>query len=134
MLSLSASRRAASSTLARSFSAAPPSTSSTPPSVASLPRKPPALLTLADLTPAQITKIINKSAKLKAECRYPATGASRISKSLADKTVALLFSKRSTRTRVASETSIKLLGGHPMFLGSSDVQLGVNESLKDTSK
>jgi ornithine carbamoyltransferase len=45
-----------------------------------------------------------------------------------------MFTKRSTRTRVASETSIKALGGHPMFLGPSDIQLGVNESLYDTAK
>jgi ornithine carbamoyltransferase len=46
----------------------------------------------------------------------------------------MIFSKRSTRTRVASETATKLLGGHPMFLGSQDIQLGVNETLEDTAK
>jgi len=45
-----------------------------------------------------------------------------------------MFSKRSTRTRVASETATEVLGGHPMFLGSQDVQLGVNESLRDTAE
>lgn len=45
-----------------------------------------------------------------------------------------MFSKRSTRTRVATETSVASLGGQPMFLGPSDIQLGVNESLYDTSK
>jgi hypothetical protein len=143
MLSLCASRRVSSAVAARAaYSSSPASSSaaaaaaaaaaSTSTSSASV--KPPSLLSLADLTPLQITKVINKSAKFKAECRYPATGAGRLNKTLSDKTVALLFSKRSTRTRVASETSIKLLGGHPMFLGSSDVQLGVNESLTDTSR
>lgn len=47
--------------------------------------------------------------------------------------MALMFSKRSTRTRVASETAAAALGGHAMFLGSADVQLGVNESLRDTA-
>jgi len=46
----------------------------------------------------------------------------------------LMFSKRSTRTRVASESATALLGGHAMFLGASDIQLGVNETLLDTSK
>ncbi|SCV69671.1 BQ2448_1065 [Microbotryum intermedium] len=55
-------------------------------------------------------------------------------KSLDHKTVALIFSKRSTRTRVASESAVHMLGGHPMFLGSGDIQLGVNESLYDTSR
>jgi ornithine carbamoyltransferase len=45
----------------------------------------------------------------------------------------MMFSKRSTRTRVSTEGAITLLGGHPMFLGSQDIQLGVNESLYDTS-
>ncbi|SGY14443.1 BQ5605_C010g06184 [Microbotryum silenes-dioicae] len=55
-------------------------------------------------------------------------------KSLDHKTVALMFSKRSTRTRVASESAVHMLGGHPMFLGAGDIQLGVNESLYDTSR
>jgi ornithine carbamoyltransferase len=46
----------------------------------------------------------------------------------------MIFSKRSTRTRVASETATQLLGGQPMFLGSADIQLGVNETLEDTAK
>ncbi|KAG8936956.1 ornithine carbamoyltransferase [Tulasnella sp. 418] len=54
--------------------------------------------------------------------------------SLANKTIALLFSKRSTRTRIAAETGASLLGGRAMFLGKDDIQLGVNESAEDTSK
>ena len=45
----------------------------------------------------------------------------------------MTFSKRSTRTRVSTEGAITALGGHPMFLGKDDIQLGVNESLYDTS-
>lgn len=44
-----------------------------------------------------------------------------------------MFTKRSTRTRVSSEAAISMLGGHPLFLGSADIQLGVNESLHDSS-
>ena len=33
---------------------------------------------------------------------------------------------------MASETATKLLGGHPMFLGTGDIQLGVNETLEDS--
>ncbi|KAI9829006.1 MAG: ornithine carbamoyltransferase [Thelocarpon impressellum] len=53
--------------------------------------------------------------------------------SLTGKTVAVMFSKRSTRTRVSTEAAVVTMGGHPMFLGSNDIQLGVNESLHDTS-
>ncbi|KAL8711579.1 MAG: hypothetical protein Q9220_003989 [cf. Caloplaca sp. 1 TL-2023] len=45
----------------------------------------------------------------------------------------MTFSKRSTRTRVSTEGAIATMGGHPMFLGKEDIQLGVNESLYDTS-
>lgn len=45
-----------------------------------------------------------------------------------------MFTKRSTRTRVASETAIAALGGHGLFLSPQDIQLGVNESLFDTAK
>ncbi|EQK97319.1 Ornithine carbamoyltransferase [Ophiocordyceps sinensis CO18] len=44
-----------------------------------------------------------------------------------------MFSKRSTRTRVSTEAAVTMLGGHAMFLGKDDIQLGVNESLYDTS-
>ncbi|KAI9751714.1 MAG: hypothetical protein M4579_005932 [Chaenotheca gracillima] len=44
-----------------------------------------------------------------------------------------MFSKRSTRTRISTEGAVVTMGGHPMFLGKDDIQLGVNESLYDTS-
>lgn len=47
--------------------------------------------------------------------------------------MSMIFQKRSTRTRVSTETGIALLGGHALFLGPSDIQLGVNESMKDTA-
>jgi ornithine carbamoyltransferase len=47
--------------------------------------------------------------------------------------VSMIFQKRSTRTRVSTETGMALLGGHALFLGPSDVQLGVNESMRDTA-
>jgi ornithine carbamoyltransferase len=43
---------------------------------------------------------------------------------LAGKTLALLFSKRSTRTRVSAESGWARMGGHPMFLGKDDIQFG----------
>jgi ornithine carbamoyltransferase len=48
---------------------------------------------------------------------------------LAGKTVAMTFSKRSTRTRVSTEGAIAAFGGSPMFLGKDDIQLGVWQNL-----
>lgn len=56
------------------------------------------------------------------------------SQSLFNKSIALLFSKRSTRTRVSAETAAVLLGGRALFLGSEDIQIGVNESVRDSAR
>lgn len=127
--------------LGRSISLAPAKTNT---------RTPPSLLSLAQLSPEQIASIIAQSSEMKMAHRQSspkhaldpanspaqgkASGGHIYEQTLRDRTVAIMFTKRSTRTRVASETSIKALGGHPMFLGPSDIQLGVNESLYDTAK
>eukprot|EP00559_Dactyliosolen_fragilissimus_P008285 CAMPEP_0184858888 /NCGR_PEP_ID=MMETSP0580-20130426/3918_1 /TAXON_ID=1118495 /ORGANISM="Dactyliosolen fragilissimus" /LENGTH=353 /DNA_ID=CAMNT_0027355235 /DNA_START=9 /DNA_END=1070 /DNA_ORIENTATION=+ len=54
-------------------------------------------------------------------------------KPLTGQSVSMIFQKRSTRTRVSTETGMGLLGGQALFLGPSDIQLGVNESMKDTA-
>lgn len=54
-------------------------------------------------------------------------------KPLMNHSVSMIFQKRSTRTRVSTETGTSLLGGHALFLGPSDIQLGVNESMRDTA-
>ncbi len=48
--------------------------------------------------------------------------------------LALLFEKRSTRTRCAFETAFGEEGGHPVFLSTQDIQLGGKESLEDTAR
>lgn len=53
---------------------------------------------------------------------------------LLGRTVALIFSKRSTRTRISTEGAATFFGAQPMFLGKDDIQLGVNESFYDTTK
>lgn len=55
-------------------------------------------------------------------------------KPLTGQSIAMIFQKRSTRTRVSTETGANLLGAHGLFLGPTDVQLGVNESMRDTAK
>jgi ornithine carbamoyltransferase len=46
--------------------------------------------------------------------------------------MSMIFQKRSTRTRVSTESGVFMLGGHALMLGPQDIQLGVNESMKDT--
>ncbi|KAG0329020.1 ornithine carbamoyltransferase [Dissophora globulifera] len=91
----------------------------------------PHLLTDNDLSSKQLSDVIRMACKFKHQAKVlgKPSGAP-----LAGKTMALMFSKRSTRTRVATESAVTYLGGHAMFLGSQDIQLGVNESLLDTSK
>lgn len=113
-------------------------------------RMPPNLLSLAQLSPKQIASIITQSSEMKLAHRLanpkhgldpstsPAQGKAHgghiYEQTLRDRSIAVMFSKRSTRTRVACETAINALGGHAFFLSPQDIQLGVNESLYDTSK
>lgn len=50
------------------------------------------------------------------------------------KSMAMIFAKRSTRTRVSTENGFQMLGGHAVFLGSTDIHLGKEESAGDTAR
>ena len=53
---------------------------------------------------------------------------------LAGKTLAMIFTKSSTRTRVSFEVGTRQLGGHALFLSSRDIQLGRGEPIRDTAR
>jgi ornithine carbamoyltransferase len=89
-------------------------------------------LSIADLTPLEFTTLVRNAASHKAVIKAGHTPLS-LSTSLTGKTIAIMFSKRSTRTRVSTEAAITHMGGSPMFLAPTDIQLGVNESVYDTS-
>ena len=89
-------------------------------------------LSIADLTPLELTTLIRNASSHKQAHKSGCVSTSLLN-SLSRKTIAMVFSKRSTRTRVSTEGAIAMMGGHPMFLGKDDIQLGVNESLRDSS-
>jgi ornithine carbamoyltransferase len=82
-------------------------------------------LTGAELRPDELTGLIDRALELKAD---PLS-----SDALRRRTVALIFQKPSTRTRVSFESGIAELSGHPMVLRTDDLQLTRGESIRDTA-
>jgi ornithine carbamoyltransferase len=78
-----------------------------------------------ELTPGELTSLLDRALALKS--------APSSSRALEGRTVALLFQKPSTRTRVSFEAGIVELGGHPMVLRAGELQLTRGESLRDTA-
>ena len=87
------------------------------------------LLTLKDYSPEEIGFILDVSREVKRERR-----AGNVSQRFLGKTLALLFEKRSTRTRCAFETAFGEEGGYPVFLSKDDIQLGAKETIEDTAR
>lgn len=86
------------------------------------------LLTLDDLGADGIRNVVANAIALKArtpgEQGWP----------LAGRTLAMVFEKASTRTRVSFETGMTRLGGHALFLSPDDTQIGRGESIEDTAR
>ena len=83
-------------------------------------------LEIGDLDVVQLGRVLDVAAKLKAGeyTEHP----------LAGKTLAMIFTKSSTRTRVSFEAGMFQLGGHALFLSSGDIQLGRGEPIEDTAR
>lgn len=86
-------------------------------------------LTGAELTPSDLASILARAAELKANRAELASHRGK----LAAKTVALIFERPSTRTRMSSEIAVYELGGHPMVLSGDTMQLSRGESIHDTA-
>ncbi len=87
------------------------------------------LLTLLDLTPGEIRHLLDLAAALKAEKR-----AGRERQRLRGRNIALIFEKRSTRTRCAFEVAAHDQGAQVTYLDPSGSQMGEKESVRDTGR
>ncbi|HON13579.1 MAG TPA: ornithine carbamoyltransferase [Treponema sp.] len=87
------------------------------------------LLTWKDYTAEEIRYLLDLSVEVKQQKKQ-----GQIHQRFIGKTLALIFEKRSTRTRCAFETAFGEEGGHPVFLSTQDIQLGAKESIEDTAR
>ncbi len=87
------------------------------------------LLTLKDFSKEEIEFILQISHEVKKERR-----SGKITQRFLGKTLAMIFEKRSTRTRSAFETAFAEEGGHPSFMSTDDIQLGAKETIEDTAR
>ena len=88
------------------------------------------LLSIRDLSPEEVKLVLDTARQLK--LRY--YSGERIIPLLAGKTIALIFEKPSTRTRVSMEVAAIQLGAHPLPFRRDELQLGRGEPVKDTAR
>ena len=87
------------------------------------------LLKMLDLSKEEIIEILNLADQLKYENKNGIEHHH-----LKGKTLGMIFQKSSTRTRVSFETGMYQLGGNPLFLSASDLQIGRGEPVQDTAR
>ena len=84
-------------------------------------------LTVDDLADAEVSEILDLATALKADPGLHANA-------LSGRSIALIFEKPSTRTRVSFEVGVAQLGGRPVVLSSGELQLGRGETIQDTGR
>jgi ornithine carbamoyltransferase len=85
------------------------------------------LVSIHDYSADEVAEIFRVAADMK-------SNNAKYASALAGKTLAMIFEKSSTRTRVSFEVGMFDLGGHALFLSSRDIQLGRGETIYDTAK
>lgn len=84
-------------------------------------------LRITDFSAKELEQILKLSVKLKKELKTKGKNKPL----LKDKTLAMIFEKPSLRTRISFEIGLTQLGGHALYLGPSDIQMGARESAHD---
>jgi len=92
---------------------------------------PRSLISTTDLSPEEIALLLDDAVALRTQ-RSGIIDGTVADETLRGRTVALIFEKPSTRTRVSFEVGVRELGGAPLALSSSDLQLGRGETVADT--
>ena len=87
------------------------------------------LLKMLDLSKEEIIDILNLADQLKYELKHGIPHPH-----LKGKSLGMIFQKASTRTRVSFETGMYQLGGYPLFLSASELQIGRGEPVQDTAR
>ena len=86
-------------------------------------------LTLKDFSPAELNSLLQRAIELKQMQK-----AGEIFEPLKNKTLAMIFEKSSTRTRISFEIGMSQLGGHALFLSPRDTQLSRGEPIEDSAR
>jgi ornithine carbamoyltransferase len=87
------------------------------------------LLTIFDLDGSEVLPLLDRAAAMKKELR-----AGELRDTMAGRSVALIFEKSSTRTRLSFEVGIYQLGGQSLFIPSAATQMGRGEPVRDTAR
>ncbi|WP_136254334.1 ornithine carbamoyltransferase [Onishia niordana] len=87
-------------------------------------------LTLLDLSPEELTHLVRRAISIKNGLKTHGPTYT----PFANRTLAMIFEKSSTRTRVSFETAMAQFGGHALFLSPRDTQLGRGEPIGDTAR
>lgn len=86
-------------------------------------------LYITDFSKEEILETLNLAKEVKAKLKNREDY-----KPFKNQTLAMIFAKPSARTRISFETGFFLLGGHPLYLGPNDIQIGKREAIKDIAQ
>lgn len=87
-------------------------------------------LHINDFDKETILKILDQAAEVKAQLK----SGEKTYLPFKGKTMSMIFTKPSMRTRVSFETGFSLLGGHAIYLGPNDIQMGKREETRDIAR